>query len=119
MIVEASWDWPYNMDRAYVFGPKGSLLARRGDLFFRSASDQKTQPTPEGEPVTLSAVPHETSNPVAYFLDCIRYNKPIEDPLSSKLNVQVMKSWMPPANPSVPGGRWSCAERKVTQSASS
>jgi len=91
VVVEASWDWPYNMDRAYVFGPKGSLLARRGDLFFRSASDQKTQPTPEGEPVTLSAVPHETSNPIAYFLDCIRNNKPVEDPLSSRLNVQVME----------------------------
>src|SRR5438445_613563 len=91
VVVEASWDWPYNMDRAYVFGSKGSLLARRGDLFFRSASDQKTQPTPEGEPVTLSAVPHETSNPIAYFLDCIRNNKPVEDPLSSTLNVQVME----------------------------
>jgi len=91
VVVEASWDWPYNMDRVYVFGPKGSLLARRGDLFFRSASDQKTQPTPEGEPVTLSTVPHETSNPIAYFLDCIRNNKPVEDPLSSRLNVQVME----------------------------
>ncbi len=88
VVVEASWDWPYNMDRVYVFGPKGSLLARRGDLFFRSASDQKTQPTPEGEP---STVPHETSNPIAYFLDCIRNNKPVEDPLSSTLNVQVME----------------------------
>src|SRR2546427_4471945 len=91
VVVEASWDWPYNMDRVYVFGPKGSLLARRGDLFFRSASDQKPQPTPEGEPVTLSTVPHETSNPIAYFLDCIRNSKPVEDPLSSTLNVQVME----------------------------
>src|SRR2546427_13200796 len=40
-------------------------------------------------PVTLSTVPHETSNPIAYFLDCIRNNKPAEDPLSSTLNVQV------------------------------
>jgi predicted dehydrogenase len=91
VIVEASWDWPHNVDRVYVLGPKGSLLARRGDLFFRSASDQKTQPTPEGEPVTRTAVSHETSNPIAYFLDCIRNNKPVEDPLSSKLNVQVME----------------------------
>src|SRR5437667_12729510 len=79
------------MDRAHVFGAKGSLLARRGHLFFRSASDQKTQPTPEREPVTLSAVPHETSNPIAYFLDCIRNNKPVEDPIYSTLNVQVME----------------------------
>src|SRR5438128_5034129 len=91
VIVEASWDWPYNMHRVYVFGPKGGLLARRGDLFFRSASDQSPQPTPEGEPVTLSAVPHETSNPIAYFLDCIANNKPVEDPLASMLNVQAVE----------------------------
>ena len=51
VIVEASWDWPYNMDQVYVFGPKGSLLARRGDLFFRSASDQKTQLRPKVSPL--------------------------------------------------------------------
>src|SRR5205809_6078884 len=39
----------------------------------------------------LSTVPHETSNPIAYFLDCIRNNKPVENPLSSTLNVQVME----------------------------
>ena len=91
VIIEASWDWPYNMDRVYVFGPKGSLLARRGDLFLRPASDQRPQPSPEGEPVTLNPVSRETSNPIAYLLDCIRNNKPVEDPLSSKLNVQVME----------------------------
>src|SRR5437667_9999749 len=79
------------MDRLDLSVPKGSLLARHGDLFFRTASDQKTQPTPEGEPVTLSTVPHETSNPIAYFLDCIRNNRPVEDPLPSTLNVQVME----------------------------
>ncbi|HEV2729191.1 MAG TPA: Gfo/Idh/MocA family oxidoreductase [Terriglobales bacterium] len=91
VIIEASWDWPYSMDRVYVFGPKGSLLARRGDLFLRPASDQRPQPSPEGEPVTLNPVSRETSNPIAYLLDCIRNNKPVEDPLSSKLNVQAME----------------------------
>src|SRR5438105_7116493 len=28
VVVEASWDWPYNMEQAYALGPKGSLLAR-------------------------------------------------------------------------------------------
>jgi predicted dehydrogenase len=36
-------------------------------------------------------VSRETSNPISYLVDCIRNNKPIEDPLSAKLNVQVME----------------------------
>jgi predicted dehydrogenase len=91
VVIEASWDWPYSMDRAYVFGPKGSFLARSDDLFFRSSSSKGAQSTPDGEPVTLSSLPPETSNPIAYLLDRIRNNKPVEDPLSGKLNVQVME----------------------------
>jgi len=44
-----------------------------------------------GEPVALDTVSRETSNPISYLVDCIRSNKPIEDPLSAKLNVQVME----------------------------
>src|SRR5882762_5405255 len=90
VVIEASWDWPYSMDRTYVFGPKGSLLARSNDLFFRGAA-AGAQSTPDGEPVTLSPLPPETRNPIAYLLDRIRNNTPVEDPLSGKLNVQVME----------------------------
>jgi predicted dehydrogenase len=45
----------------------------------------------EGERVSLNAPPRETSNPISYFVDCIRHDKPIEDPLSTSLNVQVME----------------------------
>jgi predicted dehydrogenase len=91
VVIEASWDWPYSMDRAYVFGPKGSFLARSDDLFFRSSSSKGAQSTPDGEAVTLSPLRPETSNPIAYLLDRVRSNKPVEDPLSGKLNVQVME----------------------------
>ena len=90
-ILEASWDWPYNMGQVQVFGPKGSLLATARDLFFRSPSDSVAKVGLEGERVTLDPPLHETSNPISYFVDCIRNNKPIEDPLSMKLNVQVME----------------------------
>ena len=90
VIIEASWDWPYNMDRVYVFGPKGSLLAQRGDLHFRPSSSPDTA-NPDGQPIALSPLPHERSNPIAYLLDRIKTNQPIEGPLSSKLNVQVME----------------------------
>ena len=90
-IIEASWDWPYGMGQVQVFGPKGSLLATRNDLFFRSPADNPSKDGLEGERVALDAAPKEANNPVSYFVDCIRNNKPIEDPLSMKLNVQVME----------------------------
>lgn len=88
VIIEASWDWPYGMGRVQVFGPKGSLLATGSELFYRSAND-RAKTGLEGERVSLNA-PKETSNPISYFVDCIRHDKPIEDPLSTSLNVQVM-----------------------------
>ena len=90
-IIEASWDWPYNMGQVQVFGPKGSLLATARDLFFRSPSDSVAKVGLEGERVALDPPSHETSNPISYFVDRIRNNKPIEDPLSMRLNVQVME----------------------------
>jgi predicted dehydrogenase len=89
-IIEASWDWPYNMGQVQVFGPKGSLLATARDLFSRSTGRQEANAGLEGERVALDPAASETSNPISYFVDCIRNNKPVEDPLSMKLNVQVM-----------------------------
>jgi len=91
VIIEASWDWPYDMGRVQVFGPKGSLLATGSELFYRSSDAQGSNTGLEGERVTLNAQPQETSNPVSYFVDCIRHGKPIEDPLSTNLNVHVME----------------------------
>jgi scyllo-inositol 2-dehydrogenase (NADP+) len=90
-IIEASWDWPYTKEQVEVFGPKGSLLARHNTLQHRSADAHGPSITPDGESVTLDPLPKETSNPVSYFVNCIRNNKPIEDPVSAQLNVQVME----------------------------
>lgn len=90
-IIEASWDWPYSMGQVEVFGSKGSLLATRNDLFFRSPTDNVAKVGLQGERVALDPPPRVTSNPISYFVDCIRNNKPIEDPLSMKLNVQVIE----------------------------
>jgi predicted dehydrogenase len=91
VIVEASWDWPYGNGQVEVFGPKGSLLATGKELFRRTASDDSSKIALEGQRIAVNPSPRETSNPVSYFLDCIRNNKPVEDPLSAKLNVQVME----------------------------
>jgi len=90
-IIEASWDWPYSMGEVQVFGPKGSLLATAKDLFSRSPKDNVANGALEGERVALDPPAHETNNPISYFVDCIRSNKPVEDPLSMRINVQVME----------------------------
>jgi predicted dehydrogenase len=90
VIIEASWDWPSGMDRVQVFGPKGSLLATGHELLYRPKGSGAKIPL-DGEPVTLNPLPREVSNPVSYFIDCIRHGKPIEDPLSPRLNAQVME----------------------------
>lgn len=89
-IVEPSWDWPYGMDRVYVFGSKGSLLATGSALYERLQSSH-TPATIDGDPITLAPLPHEASNPVSYLVDRIRQNQPVGDPLSPRLNVQVME----------------------------
>jgi predicted dehydrogenase len=90
-IIEASWDWPYTKEQVEVFGTRGSLLARHDSLLHRSSDARGPNVAPDGESVTLEPLPKETSNPISYFVDCIRNNKPIEDPLAARLNVQVME----------------------------
>jgi predicted dehydrogenase len=90
-VIEASWDWPYSKGQVQVFGPKGSLLATEKELFFRSAEGDGEKTALEGERISMSDPPRETNNPISYFVDCIRHNKPIEDPVSAKLNVEVLE----------------------------
>jgi predicted dehydrogenase len=90
VIIEASWNWPHSMGQVQVFGPKGSFLATGSKLYYRPTENGGMTGL-EGEPIALNAPQGTTSNPVAYFVDCIRHDKPIEDPLSTRLNVQVME----------------------------
>jgi predicted dehydrogenase len=89
-IIQASWDWPYGKGQVEVFGPKGSLLADRDALLFRSSA-QRSSPEQYGERLRLEALPREADNPVSYFVGRIRDDKPIEDPLSARLNVQAVE----------------------------
>jgi hypothetical protein len=45
----------------------------------RAADAHGANVAPDAESVTLDALPKEASNPIAYFADCIRNNKPIEE----------------------------------------
>jgi predicted dehydrogenase len=88
-IIEASWTWPYSMGEVEVFGPKGSLLAAYNRLLWRDA-----QPHKQGiaeRSLEMPALSGEESEPIAYFLHCIRNDQPMEDPVSAAMNVGVMQ----------------------------
>jgi predicted dehydrogenase len=88
-ILLPSWDWPYDKGQAEFFGPKGSFLVMGDGLLFQSAHKGTTITNPAGTPVPTAELTPETSNGVAYFVDCIRNHKPIAGPVTAELNVQV------------------------------
>jgi predicted dehydrogenase len=91
-VIQASWDWPRDKGQVEVYGPKGSLLATQTELFFQPPAGTKVDPKmPDGALLQLQPVPHETSNPISYFVDCIRNDKPIENPVAAELNVGVVE----------------------------
>jgi predicted dehydrogenase len=87
-ILMPSWDWPYGKGQAEIFGTKGSFLVRGDGLLFHPAQHATGLEFPEGKMVTHPAPP-EKRNGVAYFLFCIRNDKPIEGPVSAGINVGV------------------------------
>ncbi len=91
VVIQASWDWPYSKGDVAVYGPKGSLIEAGDGLLFRAANSQAASGHAEGEPVDLKPVEHETSDPIAYFVWCIRNHKEIEDPVAADLNVAVVE----------------------------
>lgn len=90
-ILQASWDWPYDMDRVHVFGPKGSLLATGEELRFRGAKERLQEEGLDGKALALDPLPPAASNPVSYFVDCILRDKAVKEPVSAELNVQVLE----------------------------
>jgi predicted dehydrogenase len=88
-ILMPSWDWPYGKGQAEIFGTKGSFLVRGDGLLFQPAKASTSVQNPDGKPVETQPVAPEKRNGVAYFLYCIRNNKPVEGPVSAAVNVGV------------------------------
>jgi predicted dehydrogenase len=88
-ILMPSWDWPYGKGQAEIFGAKGSLLVRGDGLLFQPAKGDTSLENPDGKPVATQTVAPGMRNNVAYFLYCIRNNKPIEGLVSPAINVGV------------------------------
>lgn len=88
-VLMPSWDWPYGKGQAEFYGRRSSLTVMDNDLFFRDAETKSESESPQGGKLdTLPMLP-ERADGTAYFLDCIRNNKPIEGAVSAELNVGV------------------------------
>jgi predicted dehydrogenase len=88
-VLMPSWNWPYGKGQVELFGPKGSLLVMGDGLLFQPAKTETTARNPQGKPVECKPVPPEMRNGIAYYLYCIRNDKPIEGPVSASINVGV------------------------------
>lgn len=88
-ILLPSWDWPYGKGQAEFYGPKGSFLVMGDGLLYQPAKQDTPLERPSGSAVSLPSLPPEKMDGVTYFVDCIRNNKRIDDPVSADLNVEV------------------------------
>ena len=88
-ILLPSWNWSYGKGQAEFFGPQGSLLVLGDGLLYQPAKKRAGIENPSGSPVATPPLPPEKIDGIAYFLDCIRNNKPVEGPVSAELNVGV------------------------------
>ena len=58
-------------------------------LLYQPAKKHTGIENPSGSPVQPAPLPPEKVDGIAYFIDCIRNNKPVEGPVSAELNVGV------------------------------
>ena len=83
-IFEGSWDLPSSYQDLEVFGIGGRIYMRNGHVtLHKSGRDGKDQELP------LEQLPPERADPIAYMVDAIRKNKPIEGMTALDINVGV------------------------------
>ena len=96
-IYEGSWDLPRGYQDLEVFGLKGSVYMNNSTVELRKSrgSAQKLE---------IANLPPERAEPVAFMVDAIKNNKPIEGMTGLDINVQVVQI-MDAAKESVRTGR--------------
>ncbi len=80
-LFEGSWDLPRGFQDLEVFGLKGSIHVSSSGIDLRKGR--------ESFPVTAEPLPPERSEPIAYMVDSIRNNRPIEGLTALDINVGV------------------------------
>jgi len=81
-ILEGSWSLPRSFQDLEVFGLQGSLKLGGGKVELRKGRGA-------AEEIALLTLPPERSEPVAYLVDCLKHQKPIEGLVGLDINVDV------------------------------
>ncbi|HLO83365.1 MAG TPA: Gfo/Idh/MocA family oxidoreductase [Chitinophagaceae bacterium] len=67
VVIQASWNWPYNRKEMELYGRTGYVFCKDGtNLIYRES--EKTQP----QPITAAALPEDRNDPFVYFANVIR-----------------------------------------------
>jgi len=80
-VFEGSWDLPRSYQDLEVFGLKGSVYMKQAGVELRQGKEVKQIP--------LETLPPERSEPIAYMVDSMKNNKPIEGLVALDINVDV------------------------------
>jgi predicted dehydrogenase len=82
-IFEGSWDLPRSFQDLEVFGRNGSIYMTRDGVELRKGRDSmKLDPPP---------LPTEQSEPIAFMVNAIKSNKPLEGLTAVDINVGVVE----------------------------
>ena len=92
-ILEASWDFPPAQRLGNeIYGMKGSIVGssirRPGSPAPAGGGGRGAQ---QGDPLTITPLPPERSEPIAYMVDRIRNKQPLDGPSALDLHVSVQE----------------------------
>jgi predicted dehydrogenase len=92
-ILESSWDFPPAQRLGNeIYGMKGSIVGsniRKPGTQGSGGGGRGAQQT--GDPLTVTPLPPERSEPIAYLVDRIRNKQPLDGPSALDLNVSVQE----------------------------
>lgn len=94
-LIEGSWDLPRGFQDIEVFGNKGSLYMAHNKIEMFVERERKEIP--------VGTLSEDRRDPISYFIDHVRNNKPIDGMVSPEFNVDVMQI-VEAARRSVEGG---------------
>lgn len=83
-VLEGSWDLPRSFQDLEVFGLQGSLYLGGGKVELRKGRGA-------AEEVAAPALPPERAEPVAYLVNCLKSQKPIDGLVALDINVDAVE----------------------------
>jgi predicted dehydrogenase len=91
-LLEASWDLPPAPRLGNeIYGTKGSIVGNTLRTFGMPAPAGGGRGAQGGEPLTVTPLPPERSEPIAYMVDRLRNKLPLDGPSALDLNVSVVE----------------------------